>query len=363
LRARAVRDDDRELNQESCYPALVRFLTEHVVRQVTQDAEQTGALDVVAVTNLIESQFRNERAALADPDRAKAIVDELTETRRRTEGLRSQAAKWNQTLSDGIADLVADVEHDYRRRTRALMKETDAAIENSDPADTWTEFEPWLYQRVSYDVLENYTFLRSSAATLSDLVAQHFQDVSGEVLERLAVYNPMTVMAATTVEASVDTDKMGLGARGFTIMRGSYMGILMFSMIGSMVGIVLGPVAIGIGMIMGRKTLKEEKARQLSNRRLQAKNAIRKYADEVSFHVNKDSRDTLRRVQRQLRDHYSSRAEELHRSTTEALKAATAAAKQLQTDRVKRLADVDAELARLATLRDKAQALVPAESS
>jgi len=295
---------------------------------------------------------------LTSPERAQAIIDELTETKERTEQLRSQAAKWNQTLSDGTADLVADVDHDYRSRTRLLIKDCDAAIDNSDPADTWPEFEPWLYQRVSHDVFENYAYLRNAATDLSELIAQHFRDASGDVLARLAVFNPDSMMTATTIDTTVDTDKMGARSSGFTLLRGSYMGILMFSMLGSMVGIALGPVAVGIGMLMGRKTLRDEKARQLTQRRAQAKNAVRKYTDEVSFHVNKDSRDTLRRVQRQIRDHYSSRAEELHRSTTDALKAANLAAKEHESDRVKRLADTKAELGRLATLRQRAEMLL-----
>jgi uncharacterized membrane-anchored protein YhcB (DUF1043 family)/signal recognition particle receptor subunit beta len=358
LRIRAVQGDDRDLNQTSGYPALVRFLAHRVVRESERNAERNAGLEVSAVCDQLTSQFSSERSALSDPDRARAIVDDLTETKARTEALRSQAARWNQTLGDGIADLVADVDHDYRGRTRTLLKECDMAIDNSDPADTWTEFEPWLAERVSREVLENYRFLQDSAATLSALVGEHFQDASGEVLEKLAIHNPIPVMGSTTIDATVDTEKASAAARGFTVLRGSYMGVLMFTMIGSMVGIALGPVAIGIGVLMGRKTLREEKQRQIANRRIQAKNAVRKYTDEVTFHVNKDSRDTLRRVQRQLRDHYSARAEELHRSTTEALKAANLAAKQLESERTKRVADIDAELKRIGSLHDMARKLV-----
>ena len=285
--------------------------------------------------------------------------DDLSETRKRTEELRGKAAKWNQTLTDGIADLVPDTDHDYRRRTRNLLKECDEAIDNSDPADTWTEFEPWLYNRVSHDVLENYTEMRNRAGQLSELVDEHFREASGEILDDLAVYNPVPMVGGATVEAKVDLAKMGLGATGFQLLRGSYMGVLMFSMVGSMVGIALGPIAIGIGLIMGRKSLKDERERQLNNRRLQAKNAVRKYPDEVTFVVNKDTRDTLRRVQRQLRDHYSARAEELHRSTSEALNAATTAAQRSEAERKGRLKDLAAELERLHNLRDRALALHP----
>jgi hypothetical protein len=84
---------------------------------------------------------------------------------------------------------------------------------------------------------------------------------------------------------------------------------------------------------------------------------MRRYCDEVSFVMGKDSRDTLRRVQRQLRDHYSALAEELNRSNSEALTAAAEAAKRSQTDRDQRLKNIDAELARLRQLRQRAQAV------
>jgi flagellar motility protein MotE (MotC chaperone) len=95
----------------------------------------------------------------------------------------------------------------------------------------------------------------------------------------------------------------------------------------------------------------------VQQRRAQAKNAIRRYCDEVSFVTGKDSRDTLRRIQRQLRDHYSTRADELNRSNAQALQSASDAAKRTQSERDKRLKDLDAELARLRVLQQRAAAV------
>ena len=49
-------------------------------------------------------------------------------------------------------------------------------------------------------------------------------------------------------------------------------------------------------------------------RQADAKQAVRKHIDEVTFQVGKDSRDMLRRTQRQLRDHFSALAEEVSTS-------------------------------------------------
>src|SRR5690606_34390388 len=70
--------------------------------------------------------------------------------------------------------------------------------------------------------------------------------------------------------------------------------------------------------------------------------------------VSKDAKDTLRRIQRQLRDFFSARAEELHRSTSQALDAATKAVKSDEATRKNRLKDVDAELTRIGRLRQRA---------
>jgi hypothetical protein len=149
------------------------------------------------------------------------------------------------------------------------------------------------------------------------------------------------------------------------MMRQSYGGILMFTVLPS---ILLGPlgiavpvgfhfVAAGVGLVMGRKGLTDEKKRHLMSRRAQAKNAVRKYCDEVSFAVGKDSRDTVRRVQRQLRDFYSTRAEELNRSSSEALRAAQTTAAQDEAQRQSRIRDLTAELGRLKELRERAAAV------
>jgi hypothetical protein len=150
---------------------------------------------------------------------------------------------------------------------------------------------------------------------------------------------------------------MKAGKKAMVMLKSAYGGVLMFTMLSSMAGIALGPIGIGIGLVMGHKGLREEKKRQLLQRRTQARNAIRRYCDEVSFVIGKDSRDTLRRIQRQLRDYYSGLAEELARSNTDALTAAQEAVRRTQTDRDRRLGDINAELERLDQLRQYARAV------
>jgi hypothetical protein len=358
LRSRAIATNDNALNAESGYAELVRFLADRVGGGAANRLAGDAAAEVGAVCTQLEAQFEAERAALADPAAAQRVVDELTAVKQRVEELKAAAARWSQTLNDGIADLNSDVDHDLRGRIRGVTQEADNAIEEVDPADTWPEMESWLESRVAHELLANYGLLRQRAATLSEEVAEHFREASGEVLNRLAVPNPTPLLEAARVDHKIELAKMKVGKQAMVALKSAYGGALMFVMLGAMTGITLGPLGLGIGLVMGRKGLREEKKRQRTARQNQAKNAVRRYCDEINFVMGKHSRDTLRRIQRQLRDHYTGLAEELNRSNAQALTSASEALKRTQSERDKRLRDVDSELNRLRQLRQRAMAVV-----
>jgi len=274
--------------------------------------------------------------------------------------LKSGVSKWQQSLNDGIVDLQADVDHDLRGRIRQVTRQADEALDASDPADTWDEFQGWLYRRVAEDVVQSYAFMFGRAQQLIARVAEHFGEDGAGIVVDLDVANPTEVLSTVDSNTDIDIHKVGMGTQGMAALRGSYGGLLMFGMLGRMAGLAMAnPATIIIGLFMGRQALRGEKERQLTMRRNQARQAHRKYTDEVGFVVGKDSRDTLRRVQRRMRDFFAARAEELHRSTSEALAGAQQAAKADETTRQKRLRDVDAELKRIGVLRDKALGLAP----
>jgi GTPase SAR1 family protein len=365
LRMEAIRREDKELNQQSGFPALIHYLTTEIIASNASRSRLNAQRDLVAVCDQLGAQFEAEKAALTDPAASAGLVAGLEQAKARSEALRSQVAKWNTTLNDGIGDLTSDVDFDLRARMRALLAEADSSIENFDPADAWDEFEPWLVNAVSQAVVANYRFLTERSAALSGEVGRHFDQAGNELFAELEIQNAANVLSRVSIAPHIEADTLGVGARGLTALRGSYSGFLMVSLLGGLVGLgtVVLPIGLGAGLILGRKTLKDEKERALTRRRGEAKNAVRRYSDEVSFQVGKDSRDTLRRVQRQLRDHYSVRAEELSRSTSEALRSANDAAKVAEADRSKRVKDVQAELDRIKGLRQQAEKLVAAGSA
>lgn len=360
LRIHALRTNDRDLNQESGFPQLVGYLQNDIAANAEKLTVRAAANDVLSVTTLLTTQFKNEQQALANPEDAHEVVSNLQQLQEKLARLRGGASKWQQSLSDGVIDLQTDLEHDLRGRIRQVTKQADDALDASDPADTWDDFQAWLYRRVAEDVVHTYTFLYGRADELAERVAEHFGEDGGDLAVQLEMLNPSDIVSAIDANTDIQASKMGMGAQGLAAMRGSYGGMLMFGMLGNMAGLALAnPATIVIGLFMGRKALRDEKERQLAMRRNQGKQAHRKYTDEVVFVVGKDSRDTMRRIQRQLRDYFSARAEELNKSTTDALNAAQQAAKSDQSTRQARLRDVNAELERIGALRKKALELAP----
>ena len=259
---------------------------------------------------------------LADPSASAGVVAELVTAREQAEALKSRAARWQVTLNDGMADLNSSIDHDLRARTRRTLSDADATLDDADPGEIWTEFEADLYARMTTHVVENFALLSRRVDELVADVERHFSDAENELIASVPVSAPVQSLSGIAIDRAPDLSRSGALSQGFTALRGGYSGPLMVSLAGTLlapVAVIAAPLGVVAGLFMGRKALKDDRDRQITARRQQAKQAVRKYVDEVSFHVTKDSRDTLREVQRELRDAFTARAEELARSSAEAV--------------------------------------------
>ena len=153
-------------------------------------------------------------------------------------------------------------------------------------------------------------------------------------------------------------EKFGVGQRAFVGLRGGYIGTLMAGLASTFMGLtLLNPFSAAAGLLMGGKMVRDEGRRLLDRRRMEAKNIVRRYVDDVTFQVGKQSRDMLRHMHRDLRDHFMARSDELVRSAQEALIAAERAVDSGDAERQQRIADLNAELERIAALENEGQAL------
>ena len=350
LRTTAVETDDRQLNLESGYPHLIEFI-ETRAAEVAATVRATAIDDLRSVVGQLTDTFDRERLVLEDPTRAQELMAAFESTKERADALRDQAARWHVTLNDGVSDLTADFDHRLKGRLRTTSAESDSAIDSQDPAEIWEDFTAWLRRRVSHDLAQTYVELSQRTHELSMLVADHFDDGKPSLAIRLDAGAALAKAAGIDPRTDVEAAGKGVGTTAMTAMRGSYGGLLMFGMMAQMAGMaMLNPATAVVGALMGRKAVKDERERQLTIRRQQAKVTARQFIDDAGFEIGKDMRDSLRTLHRNLRDHYQDRADELKRSIATSLAAAKEAVAGNEAERTSRLRDVKAELQRLQTL-------------
>jgi hypothetical protein len=346
---------DADLVDESGVPPLVHWLDDNVVAVLERQRalRVTTAVDDVART--LATTFETERAALRSPADAAVRAEELARAQADAERLRSAAGRWQQVLVDAFADLSGDVDHQLRAASRAALAEAEQTIDTIDPARAWQEYEPQLRRTVAGLVADHYESLQTRLATATNLVANVFSNDAAAVEDLVQAARPDVApheyAAIDDAVAIGDIRRPGLGGQALVMLRSSYGGALMTAFLGGVIGLALAtPAVLAVGAVLGAKGLREDNARRLAQRRAAARTAVRKLVDEVLFEVAKDSRDTVRLTQRRLRDFFVTRADELVRSATATLRAVQSARDEAATAHGTRLADIDAELARLAQL-------------
>jgi GTPase SAR1 family protein len=360
LRAHAAATDDRQLNAESGFPELIGFLRDRVVGQFERLASSAAANDVLAITDQLTAKMRAELEAYAEPEHAQQLVTELERTKQRATDLRDHSARWQQVLNDGIADLNADVDYDLRDRMRVIIHEAETILDDANPAKIWEQFAAQVQGQAAAAAAANFIWATERARWLAGQVAGLFEEDGARSMPRLRAANPG--MPGTVRELQrPGGEKFGVGQKALTGLRGGYMGTLMAGMYSTFIGFsLLNPVSAAAGVLMGSKMVRDENHRLLDKRKMEAKNAVRRYIDDVSFQLGKQSRDMLRQVQRELRDHFLARSEELTRSAQESLIAADQAMRASEVERQQRCVDLQAELDRVAALEQRGRALVSA---
>lgn len=361
LRGLADEREDDDIAVESGFDPLMRWLARSVIKVGRQRTSTLVGSQVAEMAEQLAEPFRVQRTILAADD-PSALTDALAAAKERVDALKATGGKWSSTLGDRFGDLQSDVDHDLRLRMRDLNRKVDEMIDGFDPAEAWAEFEPWLYRETGAAVTENYALLVDRVRELVVEVSEVFgDDASGaEFTARMSVAEDL--VGSVGPGAAVAVQKAGFVAESMAVLRGGY-SVGMFSTWAGLAGIALtNPVSAALAVVMGRKGLRDERSRQLGQRRAQAKAAARRYVDEVNFCVGKDSRDTMRHLQRDLREHFAARVEEANRTAAATLAAAQAAAKEGVEGRERRLADIDAELERLDALAAMARDLVVAGS-
>src|SRR5271165_4827998 len=364
LRSHAIQLNDKELNDESNFPAIVKFLSDKVLSRENDRVRDQVIAELRSAAEHLTLSVGSERSALNDPEAREALTADLERRKQDAQDALQQTALWQQVLNDGIADLTADVDHDLRSRFRAITSHTEKVIDSCDPTLHWAEIGAELEQAVATAVGDNFVWAYKRAEVLAAEVARTFVEAGLEAvkLPELSASEMGASFGGFKSLARMEGKPIGEGHKIVTSMRGSYGGVLMFGMLTSLAGLgMFNPLSVGAGLLLGRKAYKEDMENRMLRVRGEAKNNVRRFVDDISFVVTKESRDRLKAVQRQLRDHYRGIANQTSRSLNESLQATIASARLEENERHARIAELDRQLNILNQVTAKAAELTAAK--
>ena len=351
LRMIALDRGRADLNDRSGYPELVSTLERDVVEPAAAISSRRAADDLERALSQVELSARAETEALTNSEEAQERLEALNHARERFDHLRSNGSRWATVMNDGFADLVADVEHRFRGSLRQVTREAEEQIESIDPAKRWETLTADVRERVARTAETMVLDLEQGSQRIAEeilaLLREEDVDVAG-----LAGRTAQPDVAALWLGKDINTPSLAAAAgTGYAGLRGAQGGILVFGMLANLAGIALSTMALaGIGIIFGGKQLLEDRKRQVTGRRQQARTTIRQFLDDVQFQVSKDMRDLSRELQRRLRDHFGTRIAEMTRTYAEAADSLQKSLRQTEAERDarrKELASLTGEVERI----------------
>lgn len=344
LRSHAISLNDKELNEESNFPAIVKFLSEHVLSRQNDRIRDQIVDEIRSAAEHLLLAVESELSSFNDPGERERLTAELERRKQEAQDALQQTALWQQVLSDGIADPTADVDHDLRHRFRIIAAHTEKVIDGCDPTLHWAEIGAELEDAVATAVGDNFVWAYQRAEALAAEVARTFTEAGLDAVQmpQIDARDMGAGFGELNSLARLEAKPIKIGHKVVTGMRGSYGGVLMFGMLTSFAGLgMFNPLSLGAGFVLGRKAYKEDMENRMLRVRNEAKANVRKFVDDVAFVVGKESRDRLKGIQRQLRDHYREIANQTTRSLNESLQAAIAAAKVEEAERNTRVKELE----------------------
>jgi len=276
------------------------------------------------------------RTTMATPlvTRTPDVEAQLADAQRAMDELRRRTSRCQTVLGDQMVDLVADVEHDLRDRTRRILREVDRVFDDADPKSVWDSFEDWLRENLTEAAETNLGWLVERCQWVADRVIASFpndtEDAPADAL-LAGTADPKDSVGALDLPR---LDPFGAGQKIFTGLRGSYGGVLMFGLITSLAGLpLINPISLGAGAAFGGKTIKDESDARLKRRQAAAKATAQRHIDDFFLACGKESKDLGRQVQRVLRDHVTERAEDMAARITESSRVARQTAQAAAAER------------------------------
>ncbi|WP_329111422.1 dynamin family protein [Micromonospora sp. NBC_01699] len=363
LRLAAAKTDDRVVNAESRFPDLIGRLLRDQNSKAEVLARSAVALLSRTTIEQLAAPLRAELTSATSGDNS-AAMNRLRAAQREVDELRRCSTRWQNTLNDEMADLLSDIEYDLRDRTRKILRQVDEAFETADPQTGWEPFQEWLEENLVEAAEANFVWLAQRCDWIAGRVAAQFTRYGQDALPDWSVQVPADIAERLPVLEQPPIERFTPTQKVVTALRGSYGGVLMFGLATSLAGMpLINFVSLGAGALFGGKSIVDESKSLLKRRQAAVRVASARHVDDFFLRLNKDCRDTARRVQRMLRDHFAALTEDLQEAIVASLRTAKQSADADAAVRDQRHRQIEQEMRRLAALYEQVQQLASGRSA
>lgn len=353
------REGDAERIVGSGIPQLTDYIRTYLLARASMLAKESVIHDVRVVSDQVTQVLNAELTRLQDQKQSVAPRVQLEQARQEAEALRKRIASWQYVLGDGVTELNVAVDHDLRNRLRALIRDSEHDLAKADPARGWAQFGSQLDERIATEVTQNFRLAQRLSVELANKVAVRFGEDERRAIPRIHVDGTEGVLRGCGQLEELDSAKGSLLQRTISALRGSYSGVLMIGVATTLAGLALvNPWSIAAGVLLGAHTVWEDFKGVKTRRQLEAKIAVGKLMDEVSFQVGKESKQRLREVQRTLRDHFTEVEQRCRLAADEAINAAARGMDRQDNGRRDRISGIAADMERLQRIRVRAAGLL-----
>jgi hypothetical protein len=356
---------DSSLAERSGYPALVGALHREVIEPAKQLAHDRARAEVGDALAQLEAPMQEELQILDDPRRGEEAVRRLEEAKAHLEHLKGPAARWSIHLGDATTDLAGDVNHHLRGSVREVQREMDESVELLKSPEDWDGLAARLQARTAEAIADAFGEIeeggRRIQAELADLLAADSVDLTpigsvGSGLDVAELWRGKGVgTGASKAGAALGTALTGL--------RGAQSGMIMLGMVGQFLPrgatllLMSNPVTLGLGAAFAGMQLVDAHKRKIAARRQQARMQVRQFLDDVGFESGHRINESLRDLQRTLRDQFSEKIADLQRTYAEAAQQSQQAVQTSREEAAIRKAELTSRLSTLDALRSRLQDL------
>jgi len=289
---------------------------------------------------------------------ASDALSRFQQAQNEVDELRRCAGRWQNTLSDEMADLMSDIEYDLRDRTRTILRQVDEAFDTADPLTGWETFQEWLERSLTEAAEANFAWLAERCGWITRLIADHFARYGYDVFPDWSVAVPDDLPERIPYMERPNIDRLSPAQMLFAGLRGSYGGMLMFGLATTLAGMpLINPISLGAGAIFGGRTIQDESKSTLKRRQAAVKAAAQRYVDDFFIRLSKESRDSIRQVQRMLRDHFNGVTEDLQQAIASSFRDAKQEADVDAARRDQRRREIEQRMRRLAAMYERAREL------